>query len=144
MDAQEWVNKRGVYNDDGTLVDCDGNEVEIMDGNLENMACECGARDQFMIEVTVVADVYDSSIDPDHPDYSSFNNDSYCKCCSCEEEGYVSDFKVQGLDKLLRTILDAGPDEEEQPDPKQVEELANIISTPPPPTTSWDTSGLTQ
>lgn len=155
MTAKEWVMKFGVRwdPDNADIYDKDDNQVQIMDGNLEDMACECGQRDQFRIEVAVVADVDDCHIEPDKPDYSSFNNDSYCRCCSCQEDGDVSDFKIEGLDALLRTIYNdeiTEPkfDAEPEPPPIPLNSLPfNKVSeseTQPPQSIGWDTSNIKQ
>jgi len=137
MTAQEWVTKFGVRkHEDGGLIDLNDDDVEIMGGNLEEMACtECGCRTQFRVEVRVMSDLEDESFDPDSPDYSSFDGDSYCRCCSCGESGDVGGFKIIGLDSLLQDILDQ--EEESKPETTQPQ------PPPPPEPSAWNTEGIT-
>jgi hypothetical protein len=67
---------------------------------LEDIACpHCGNRERFSVEVTTHMEIVDDGTD-DHGD-TEWDDESHCRCCDCNEDGAVKDFKIPGLDAYL-------------------------------------------
>jgi hypothetical protein len=68
---------------------------------LEDIACpECGNREMFRIQATIIAEVCDEGTDRDESD-CEYDEKSSCECTECQFHGKLEDFAIEGLDDLL-------------------------------------------
>jgi len=61
---------------------------------LEGFRCpKCGSLEPFYIETNIVVKVYDSGTEEQEGD-TEWDDDSYCRCGTCDFAGDVEDFKA--------------------------------------------------
>lgn len=80
-------------------------DSEINDNCLQDIACpQCGARNRFIIQATSSFVMSDSGTD-EFGDVE-YDNDNYVACDDCGHDGKLSEFRIDGLDDLLRQAAD--------------------------------------
>lgn len=73
---------------------------------LEGVRCfNCLQEDVFHVAAVILVEVRDNGTEDLQTDYE-WNDDSYCKCPTCGQEGKLLDFTIEYQEKLLLSIND--------------------------------------